>query len=72
MSFNFKQIDKKLKTFKNSKVKNLPNNHVEKYPWTDQRGCGEVFEEGQHYAIKNTIGKKKKQIPKMNKMFNKK
>ncbi len=72
MSKNFKQNNKNLKTFKNSKVKNLPNSHKEKYDWTDQRGCGEVFEEGQYYAIKNTIGQKKKEIPKMKKMFNKK
>ena len=68
----FKQKNKTLKTFKNSKVKNLPNSHIEKYEITDKRGCGEISEEGMYYAIKNTIGQKKKAIPKMNKMFNKK
>tara|TARA_R100000734_G_C3319236_1_gene114711 strand:+ start:12182 stop:12400 length:219 start_codon:yes stop_codon:yes gene_type:complete len=67
----FKQKNKTLKTFKNSKVNNLMTNK-EKYEITDKRGCGEVSEESMPYAIKHTIGKKKKQIPKMNKMFNKK
>jgi len=71
MSENFKQKNKNLKTFKNSKLKKLPNSHSEKYEITDKRGCGEVSEEGQYYAVKKTIGQKKKTIPKMNKMFNK-
>jgi len=70
-------MSKKLKVFKVNKMKSsktkLKNTQHDlfNYNESDRGQCNEIKMDNQSVAVSNTLKQKKKEIPKMNKMFNK-